>query len=98
MDLLVDLGLDREAARDVLLPLGQGTLQNVKKTDPRRALTGPVVRGDAGTVKRHLDALRGHPGALDIYRALAGQALQIARERGLSAARLKALRRSLGDG
>jgi len=98
MALLVDLGLDREAAKDVLLPLSQGTLQNVKKTDPRRALTGPVVRGDAGTVKRHLEALRRHPGALEIYRALARQALGVAHERGLSAARLKALRRSLGDG
>jgi predicted short-subunit dehydrogenase-like oxidoreductase (DUF2520 family) len=98
MALLADLGLDREAAGDVLLPLSQGTLQNVKKTGPRRALTGPVMRGDAGTVERHLEALRRHPGALEIYRALAGQALQASRERGLSAARLRALRRSLGDG
>lgn len=98
MDILVDLGLGREAAKDILLPLSQGTLQNVKKADPRRALTGPVVRGDAGTVKRHLEALRRHPGALEIYEALAGQALRIARERGLPAARLKALGRSLGDG
>jgi predicted short-subunit dehydrogenase-like oxidoreductase (DUF2520 family) len=97
-DLLADLGLDPAAAGEVLLPLGQGTLQNVKKTDPRRALTGPVVRGDAGTVERHLEVLRRHPGALDIYRALARQALRTARERGLPAARLRALRRSIGGG
>jgi predicted short-subunit dehydrogenase-like oxidoreductase (DUF2520 family) len=97
-DLLASLGLDRPAAGEVLLPLSQGTLQNVKKTDPRRALTGPVLRGDAGTVERHLESLRRHPGALEVYRTLAGQALRAARERGLAAARLKALRRSLGDG
>ncbi len=95
--LLDDLGLDRRAAEGVLLPLSQGTLQNVKETDPRRALTGPVIRGDAGTVETHLEALRRHPGALEVYRALARRALETSRERGLPAKRIKALRRSLGD-
>jgi predicted short-subunit dehydrogenase-like oxidoreductase (DUF2520 family) len=38
-------------------PLQVATLANVTDLGPDRALTGPVVRGDAGTVERNLEAL-----------------------------------------
>ena len=41
-------------------------------------LTGPVRRGDAATIQRHLDALRGRPELVEIYRALARRAVEIA--------------------
>lgn len=41
----------------VLAPLATGTLANLSAAPPRGALTGPVVRGEATTVRRHLDAL-----------------------------------------
>jgi predicted short-subunit dehydrogenase-like oxidoreductase (DUF2520 family) len=41
-------------------------------------LTGPIRRGDATTVQRHLDALRSTPALADIYRALARHAVEIA--------------------
>jgi predicted short-subunit dehydrogenase-like oxidoreductase (DUF2520 family) len=47
-------------------------------------LTGPVSRGDAGTVARHLDALAG-TGIEDAYRAMARRTA----ERALASGRLK---------
>jgi predicted short-subunit dehydrogenase-like oxidoreductase (DUF2520 family) len=52
--------------------LQHATLDNVRELGPRRALTGPVVRGDAGTIERNLAALRAHaPTAVAAYVAMA---------------------------
>lgn len=57
-------------------PLVRATVDNVFELGPQAALTGPVSRGDAGTVARHLDAL---PAAeRDAYRALADAARRLA--------------------
>jgi predicted short-subunit dehydrogenase-like oxidoreductase (DUF2520 family) len=94
--LLADAGFDRRAATRALLPLVQGTLQNVKELGWARALTGPVARGDVRTVRRHLQALAGRPLAGEIYRALAKQALTLVDPRRVPAKKVRALRRSLG--
>jgi predicted short-subunit dehydrogenase-like oxidoreductase (DUF2520 family) len=52
----------------VLRPLLTAALDNALRTGDR-ALTGPVSRGDAGTVERHLAVLA--PEVRDAYRALA---------------------------
>jgi predicted short-subunit dehydrogenase-like oxidoreductase (DUF2520 family) len=41
-----------------LMPLARASLDNVGKMGPAGALTGPAVRGDAGTVARNLEALQ----------------------------------------
>jgi predicted short-subunit dehydrogenase-like oxidoreductase (DUF2520 family) len=46
-------GLDLEA----FLPLTRAAVDDVAALGPRRALTGPAVRGDWDTLSRHLDAL-----------------------------------------
>ena len=60
------------------LPLIEGTLSNLGTLGTAKALTGPVVRGDAGTIARHLRSLEQKPELLDLYRALAGAALESA--------------------
>ncbi|MEO7804485.1 MAG: Rossmann-like and DUF2520 domain-containing protein [Actinomycetota bacterium] len=50
------------------IPLMQGTLANLKELGPAASLTGPVVRGDVGTIKRHLAQMEGD--LLDAYKAL----------------------------
>jgi len=85
---------DGEAFR-LLAPLVQGTLQNVKNLGPENALTGPVVRGDAATVRAHLEALRDAPEALGVYRVLGLRTLGLAKKRGLGPARVRTLRRLL---
>lgn len=85
---------DREAAR-ILGPLIEGTLQNVKNIDASTALTGPIARGDAATIKAHLAALKPFPAARRIYIALGKDVLRIAKKGNLSPAKVKALKRRL---
>ena len=66
-----DAGIPAEA----LLPLVRATLDNVEALGPEGALTGPVARGDADTVARHLDALPADEQRA--YRALAAEALRL---------------------
>jgi predicted short-subunit dehydrogenase-like oxidoreductase (DUF2520 family) len=76
-------GLDEEAALGVYAPLARGALANAQELGVARALTGPFVRGDAGTVRSHLEALRRlAPQALPLYVAVARRELAIAERRG----------------
>lgn len=74
-------GLER--GEELWPALAAGALENVRRLGPRAALTGPIVRGDVETVRRHLEALEGE--ALQTYRTLSRTALRLARERGLAA-------------
>jgi len=51
-------GAPQKNAQDICLQLMQTSLDNLKQTDaPEKALTGPLVRGDAQTIQQHLDAI-----------------------------------------
>jgi predicted short-subunit dehydrogenase-like oxidoreductase (DUF2520 family) len=89
-------GLKDPGAARALRELAQGTLRNVNSVDTRRALTGPIARGDVGTVALHLDALRGLPRQRDAYLALGRLALDLAARRGLAPDGIRALRALLG--
>jgi predicted short-subunit dehydrogenase-like oxidoreductase (DUF2520 family) len=80
--LLQATGISHSPVLETLLPLAQGTLQNVKKLDSTGALTGPIKRGDLKTIKSQLKVLQTHPEALRIYRELGKAALDMAREEG----------------
>jgi predicted short-subunit dehydrogenase-like oxidoreductase (DUF2520 family) len=75
-------------ALDALLPLLRGTVENLAEAGLPVALTGPVSRGDGGTVARHLDALErwGDGSVENAYRALTEIALEVASARGLDPA------------
>lgn len=65
--------------RPLFGPLAEGTLANVLERGAAEALTGPVARGDAGTVRRNLEALRERaPACLPSYVSLARAALELA--------------------
>jgi predicted short-subunit dehydrogenase-like oxidoreductase (DUF2520 family) len=89
-------GIGEDTAAAALAPLVQGTLQNVKTLGPAGALTGPVMRGDVATVRKHLDALDSEPEARAVYAALGKRILRLAEKGGLAESRVKALRRLLG--
>ena len=65
-------GIDRETALAALGPLSKATLENVAAMGPEGALTGPIARGDAGTVRRHLEALGGCDEKLEALYRTAG--------------------------
>jgi predicted short-subunit dehydrogenase-like oxidoreductase (DUF2520 family) len=68
-------GVERAAARERMLPILRQTLENYAAFGAAGAFSGPIVRGDVETVKKHLRVLGGVPGALEVYVALARMAL-----------------------
>lgn len=69
--------------RTALGPLAVATLSNVVREGPSNALTGPVVRGDVGTIERNLDALKqAAPETIPAYVALARAAAGMAEQAG----------------
>ncbi len=82
--LMVSAGLDAGTAVRALAPLIRAGVENAIALGPEQALTGPVQRGDADTVRRHLEALAGAPrSAAELYRAAGLHVLELARRRGL---------------
>jgi predicted short-subunit dehydrogenase-like oxidoreductase (DUF2520 family) len=89
-------GVDGTAARRAVGPLCMTSARNASELGPEAALTGPVQRGDAGTVGRHVAALTGCPPYVgDLYRASARALLAISRRRGLSDASARAIEHAL---
>lgn len=72
--LFTEAGVDARAARAGIARLMEGTLANAA-ADGAAALTGPIVRGDVGTVERHLAALPSD--VADLYRAVGRAALAL---------------------
>ncbi len=68
-------GVNRKAAKQRMIPILLQTLANYAAFGAAGGFSGPIVRGDADTVKRHLRVLRGTPAA-EVYAALARAALQ----------------------
>ena len=64
-------------------PIIDATLKNIEERGPLLSLTGPVVRGDAGTVSDHLNAMTGMDQQKGIYKALSLVALDMAKKRGV---------------
>lgn len=50
-------GADAQLAREALLPLLRAAVENMATLEPSAALSGPIVRGDVGTLRAHLDWL-----------------------------------------
>jgi predicted short-subunit dehydrogenase-like oxidoreductase (DUF2520 family) len=69
-------GLARNDARRKSLPIIRQTLTNYSRLGPAKSFSGPLVRGDAQTVARHLAVLKKHPGLREVYVALARAALR----------------------
>jgi predicted short-subunit dehydrogenase-like oxidoreductase (DUF2520 family) len=83
-------GLTRKDARRKSLPIIRQTLANYSRLGPAPSFSGPLVRGDADTVAKHLAILKNHRGAREVYVALARSAL-----RGLPVKNRKGLSRLL---
>ena len=81
--LMVKAGVPPDVAMPALLPLVRGTVQNLEAVGLPDALTGPIARGDVGTVRNHLAALRRVPGDLvRVYVALARKTVEVALRKG----------------
>src|SRR5262245_726003 len=76
-------GLDESGSLTIYGPLVEQTLGNARALGIRAALTGPITRGDVGTLDAHLRTLRAHaPGVVDLYVAAAEREIDLAEGRG----------------
>ncbi len=78
-------GVSSPEATRALAPLLRGTLNNMVNIGFPNCLTGPIARGDIGTVKKHMEALkqdREHPTIFYLYQILGMQTIPIALEKG----------------
>jgi predicted short-subunit dehydrogenase-like oxidoreductase (DUF2520 family) len=76
-------GLDESGSLAIYGPLIRQALAAAERLGVAGALTGPIVRGDAGTLAAHLDALeRLAPEAMELYAAAARRELAMAVARG----------------
>lgn len=82
-DLWKTFGISAPEATQALLPLLKGTLNNLDNVGLPNCLTGPIARGDLGTVRKHLDAMEaGAPALITTYRELGRQTIPIALAKG----------------
>ncbi|RJO60882.1 MAG: DUF2520 domain-containing protein [Dehalococcoidia bacterium] len=82
-ELWPDFGVTREEATRALLPLIKGTVNNIETLGLPGCLTGPISRGDTGTLKKHLQALsKRHNVITSAYCELGLQTVPVALKKG----------------
>lgn len=70
-------------AVQALLPLIRGTIHNIETVGIPGCLTGPIARGDIGTIRKHIEALeKSAPDVLPSYLELGRQTIPIALAKG----------------
>ena len=93
VDIWQGMGFTPEEAIGALYPLSRATLENVATQGLAASATGPVMRGDVGTIEAHLQALtQSHPELIPVYRALAQASLPIAEARGVDPVGMEEIR------
>lgn len=99
-DLWEQFGVSRPEAVRALLPLIRGTVNNLAKVGLPQALTGPIARGDLGTIKAHLRALAVRaPEMVPAYRELGLQTIPLALGKGrIDRVRAEEIRQLLQNG
>jgi len=82
-DLWQTFAIPPHQATQALLPLLRGTINNIDTVGIPQCLTGPIARGDTGTIKKHLNALQKvAPALLSTYQELGLQTIPIALAKG----------------
>ena len=96
------LGMSREEGIRALLPMMRQVAVNLGKSGVPGAVAGPYVRGDVGTIRKHLEALSERvPELMPVYRELALAGLRYPVEKGAlspeRAAEIKSLLERFGS-
>jgi predicted short-subunit dehydrogenase-like oxidoreductase (DUF2520 family) len=92
-------GIEGQDASQILVPLIQSTIENIRKHGTAAALTGSFARGDAGAVHRHIAAIEQEMGSetLEIYRSLGEFSLQIAERNSVDRDRIDEVRKLIKE-
>ena len=77
------IGLSREEAIRAFWPLVKGTIVNIESKGTIPSLTGPIARGDGGTVRKHIQGFRKRfPELLKLYREMGLFTAEVAARKG----------------
>jgi predicted short-subunit dehydrogenase-like oxidoreductase (DUF2520 family) len=82
-DLWQTFNIPPQEAIQAMLPLIRGTIHNIEKVGIPQCLTGPVARGDTGTINKHIEGLQNvAPSILPTYLELGLQTIPVALAKG----------------
>jgi predicted short-subunit dehydrogenase-like oxidoreductase (DUF2520 family) len=77
------IGLNEKDAKKAYLPLVYGSLKNIENSGSIHSLTGPIVRGDFGTIKKHISAINKKlPQYSSLYSSLGLITVKVAQQKG----------------
>ncbi len=98
-DLWQTFGVPKDEAIRALIPLLKGTLHNIESVGIPNCLTGPIARGDVGTIKKHLLTLaKVAPKMLATYRELGVKTIPVSLAKGrINKEQAKALEKILRE-
>lgn len=74
------IGIEPEDSLKGLMGLIEGTVDNIKKMGTEKSLTGPIARGDIGTIKEHLENFKKHFNreSIGLYKVMGSKTSRIA--------------------
>ena len=82
------IGLNEKDAKTAYLPLVYGSLTNIDNSGSITSLTGPIARGDFGTIKKHISAINKNlPQYSSLYSSLGLITVKVAQQKGTLNAR-----------
>lgn len=85
------IGYTKEQGLRALLPILKTTVTNMESVGPASTLTGPISRGDTGTIQKHLDTIYERaPSILPIYKQVSVSAANLSSENSSITKRKKA--------
>lgn len=93
LEMLGKCGLDEIQSREILMPLVESTIENLKTQTTENALTGTFARGDFEIFQKHLAVLQENvsENAIEIYLALGRRSLDLAEKIAVEEEKLKNL-------
>lgn len=92
--LLSDAGVEGVGTEDIAM-LAASAIENWRKGSGVERFTGPVVRGDAGLVRKHLDLLGDRPTMKSVYASLALELCEIVLRQDPDNTRVRGVREAL---
>ncbi len=81
LKLYENTSISKDLASQMLSHLSKQTVINLENLGPLRALTGPIMRGDVGTVKKHLKSIK-DDNVMILYQKVGLILLKLAEQRG----------------
>jgi predicted short-subunit dehydrogenase-like oxidoreductase (DUF2520 family) len=97
LEIFSKCGVEKNKAREILLPLVESTIENLEKQTTAQALTGTFARADVETFERHLEALGANVSveARCVYLQLAERSTHLAETRGANAEKISEIQKRI---